>query len=73
MKKQVDDQFEPDVASRRRMPGMDTVIRLAVRIEAGRSVEEAAAREYIYRWRLTLRPDPDLSPSFFGAPHLLGA
>ena len=50
-----------------RVPGMDTVIRLAVRIDCGRSIEEAAAKEYLYRWMLALR-----SP-IFGVPHLLGA
>ena len=49
-----------------RVPGMDTVLRLAVRIEAGRNVEEAAAKEYIYRWNLALQ-----SP-VFGIPHTLG-
>lgn len=37
-----------------RIPGMDTRLRLAVRLEAGHSVETAAAREYAYRWRLAL-------------------
>ena len=49
-----------------RVPGMDTVIRLAWRIECGRSIEEAAAREYLYRWSLALN-----SP-VFGVPHTLG-
>ena len=49
-----------------RVPGMDTVIRLAWRIECGRSVQEAAAREYLYRWSLALK-----SP-IFGVPHTLG-
>lgn len=49
-----------------RVPGMDTVIRLAVRIEFGQSLEQAAAREYCYRWELALR-----SP-IFGVPHTLG-
>jgi len=35
-----------------RVPGMDTVLRLAVRIDNGRTVEGAAAREYVYRWHL---------------------
>lgn len=50
-----------------RVPGMGTPDRLAIRIHLGRSVEEAAAREYCYRWRLALQ-----SP-VFGVPHLLGA
>ena len=38
-----------------RIPGMDTGIRLAIRIrEYGYSEEEAAAREYGYRWHLAL-------------------
>jgi hypothetical protein len=49
-----------------RVPGMDTVLRLAVRINAGRSVSEAAATEYVYRWNLALQ-----SP-VFGVPHALG-
>jgi hypothetical protein len=55
-----------------RVPGMDTIIRLGVRIDNGRSVEQAAAREYVYRWGLVLRPDPDCTGDIFGAPHLLG-
>lgn len=49
-----------------RVPGMDTLIRLAIRIDNGRTVDEAAAREYVYRWNLALR-----SP-IFGVPHTLG-
>lgn len=37
-----------------RLPGMDTHTRLAVRIYHGRTVEQAAAREYLYRWSLPL-------------------
>lgn len=65
-----------------RVPGMDTVIRLAWRIECGRTVEEAAAREYLYRWSLAIKaPDQCMLPhnttrapcvSVFGTPHLLG-
>jgi hypothetical protein len=41
-----------------RVPGMDTVIRLAWRIKHGNSVEEAAAHEYLYRWKLAIKaPD----------------
>lgn len=41
-----------------RVPGCDTVIRLAWRIECGRSVQEAAAMEYVYRWGLAIKaPD----------------
>jgi hypothetical protein len=49
-----------------RVPGMDTVLRLAVRIDCGRTVEEAAAREYTYRWELALRS------RIFGVPHTIG-
>lgn len=49
-----------------RVPGIATVLRLAVRIDCGRSPEEAAAREYLYRWELALR-----SP-IFGVPHTIG-
>ncbi len=61
-----------------RVPGMDTIIRLAWRIECGRTIEEAAAREYLYRWHLALgRPFEDdmrCEPwRIFDAPHLLGA
>lgn len=65
-----------------RVPGMDTVIRLAWRIECGRSVEEAAAREYLYRWSLAIKaPDQAMMPhnscvnptvSIFGTPHTIG-
>lgn len=48
------------------VPGMATDARLAVRLGAGRTVEEAAAREYLYRWGLALQ-----SP-IFGVPHALG-
>ena len=47
-------------------PGMATVFRLAFRIYYGRIVEEAAGREYLYRWRLALQ-----SP-VFGIPHPIG-
>lgn len=41
-----------------RVPGMDTVFRLAYRISLGRTIEEAAAREYVYRWHLAIKaPD----------------
>ena len=39
-----------------------------VRIDQGRTIDEAAAREYLYRWNLAL-----ISPLAFGAPGLLGA
>lgn len=37
-----------------RMPGADTITRLAYRIHLGMTVQEAAAREYCYRWHLPL-------------------
>lgn len=37
-----------------RLPGCDTAVRCAVRLDAGHTVEEAAAREYLYRWHLPL-------------------
>jgi hypothetical protein len=49
-----------------RVPGCDTIIRLAHRSWHGRGVESNAAREYLYRWSLALR-----SP-IFGVPHTLG-
>lgn len=48
------------------VPGMDTCSRLAIRIDCGKTVEQAAASEYLYRWHLALR-----SP-VFGVPHTLG-
>lgn len=64
---------------RRRVPGMGTTERLAVRIYSGRSVEEAAAREYLYRWNLAIKPFDQCEGmtrnpacSIFGAPHTLG-
>ncbi|RWO06329.1 MAG: hypothetical protein EOS07_22080 [Mesorhizobium sp.] len=50
-----------------RVPGMDTVCRLAVRLHTkGYSVQEAAAREYVYRWHLALQS------RVFGVPHTIG-
>ena len=51
-----------------RVPGVDTVIRLAWRIECGRSPEDAAVKEYLYRWNLALK-----SWRSFGSPDILGA
>ena len=39
-----------------RVAGCDTSIRLAHRIAHGFTVEEAAAREYVYRWGLAILP-----------------
>jgi hypothetical protein len=62
-----------------RVPGCDTVIRLAWRIECGRTPEEAAAREYVYRWHLAVKPFDQcahgiVNPvcSVFGTPHTIG-
>lgn len=62
-----------------RVPGYDTVIRLAWRIECGHSIEAAAAREYVYRWHLAIKPFDQCAPgivnpccSIFGAPHTIG-
>ena len=59
-----------------RVPGMGTVIRLAFRIHCGRTVEEAAAREYVYRWSLAIKEGDQIygtsAVSVFGTPHALG-
>lgn len=64
-----------------RIPGMDTVLRLAVRIDQGTTVTEAAAREYSYRWHLFAgafvshaesRSRTHPIGAVFPAPHLLG-
>lgn len=38
-----------------RLPGCGTLERLALRIHRGATVEQAAAKEYAYRWSLPLR------------------
>lgn len=48
-------------------PGMDTFSRLALRVHYGRTAEQAACREYLYRWNLAL------TSSVFGVPHAVGA
>lgn len=48
--------------------GMPTPVRLAWRIECGRTVEEAAYREWLYRLNLSI----DGRHRVFGAPQLLG-
>ena len=50
-----------------RVPGMDTIIRLAWRIECGKTIEEAAWREWFYR--MSLATD---RWRVFGSPALLG-
>lgn len=67
---------------RRRVPGIGTTERLAVRLYAGKSIEEAAAAEYLYRWHLAIKaPDQCMLPhnstrnpvcSVFGTPHTIG-
>ena len=42
------------VGSAPRLPGCGTLERLCVRIADGMTVEQAAAREYVYRWHLPL-------------------
>lgn len=70
-----------------RVPGMDTFTRLAIRIANGKTAEEAAAAEYVYRWHLAIKaPDQcgatggrdwrdrrsDACVPIFGTPHLVG-
>lgn len=60
-----------------RVPGMDTIIRLAWRVECGHDTEQAACREYLYRWRLALGTPDQIALGgkawlMFGAPHLFG-
>jgi hypothetical protein len=60
-----------------RVPGCDTVLRLAHYLYHGRTIEGAAAREYLYRWNLALgRPREDQSSCkpwlIFDAPHTIG-
>lgn len=63
-----------------RIPGASTVIRLANYIAHGRTIEEAAGREYLYRWNLAIKaPDQCIGHSVrnpcvsvFGTPHTLG-
>ncbi|WP_316234858.1 hypothetical protein [Bradyrhizobium sp. SZCCHNR1004] len=63
-----------------RVPGMDTFTRMAIRTAGGMTACEAAAREYVYRWRLAIKaPDQCIGAatrnpcaSVFGAPHTIG-
>lgn len=58
-----------------RVPGMDTYDRLALRIAHGRTIEESAAREYLYRWNLAVKAFDQCersAVSIFGTPHTLG-
>lgn len=69
-----------------RVPGMGTVERLAIRLHAGKTVEQAAAAEYLYRWRLAIKAPSQCVPagndwrdrnpraciSIFGTPHAIG-
>lgn len=65
-----------------RVPGMATADRLAIRIHSGHTAEEAAAKEYLYRWNLAIKaPDQCMLPnnstldpcvSVFGTPHTIG-
>jgi hypothetical protein len=56
-----------DGARMTRVPGCDTILRLALRIQNGMTPEQAAAREYLYRWNLAF-----ISRICFGAPHTIG-
>jgi hypothetical protein len=62
-----------------RVPGMDTAIRLAWRIECGCGIEEAASAEYVYHWHLAVKPFDQCEGrirnpccSIFGTPHTIG-
>lgn len=65
-----------------RVPGIGTTERLAIRLHLGKTIEQAAAREYIYRWHLAIKaPDQCMLPynstrdpvcSVFGTPHTIG-
>jgi hypothetical protein len=65
------------------IPGCETWLRLAIRIHRGMTGEQAAAREYAYRWSLFLRAFHNHLASrstsrfvhgamCYPAPHLLG-
>lgn len=57
------------------VPGMATGDRLAIRINRGMTVEQAAAREYVYRWYLAVKDFDQCegnASSIFGAPHTIG-
>ena len=67
----------------RRIPGCDTVIRLAWRISLGMTPERAAVREYLYRVNLAIdyglavwphedRPSCRRGAPWTGSPCLLG-
>lgn len=65
---------------RRRVPGIGTTERLALRMYHGDTVEQAAAAEYVYRWKLAIKaPDQCIGAAtrnpcttVFGAPHTIG-
>jgi hypothetical protein len=54
-----------------KVPGATMSIRMAERLGNGMSAEQAAAREYVYRWSLALTPSPR-NAGLFGVPHTLG-
>lgn len=56
----------------RKVPGADTATRMAERIGHGKTPEQAAAREYLYRWRLALDARPRNAAAVWGVPHTLG-
>ncbi len=49
-----------------RVPGVDTLMRIAVSLWIGRTIEEAAAKEYLYRWSIAH------NGRAFPPPHCLG-
>lgn len=62
-------------------PGCDTAIRLAWRIACGATIEEASAKEWLYRWNLAIKPGNQVTldggmrdplVSVFSAPSTLG-
>lgn len=73
-------EWAPNLAGRSRVPGMDTELRLAVRAARGLAADQAAGREYLYRWQLFLAAminylesrSTARGYSIWPAPHLLG-
>ena len=49
-----------------KVAGYSVEFRMSVRTDVGFTPEQAAAREYLYRWNLALRS------RVFGVPHALG-
>lgn len=63
-----------------RRDGMPTALALAWKIDHGLTAEQAAAHEYLYRWRLAIKAANQVigasirnpAVSIFGAPHTIG-